>query len=132
MANKFFEELSRCLRKKEIESANYEDKRLEVFLHGQPCLLYTSYMCAYYKKIEKNIQKSTAESYRGMINGRIRRYFTARKDLTVGNITAKDIEDFYDWMFTSGVVANTVIHYHTCLLYTSQKTAHSRTRQWIC
>ena len=70
------------------------------------------YMCAYFKKIEKNIQKSTAESYRGMINGRIRRYFTARRELTVGSITAKDIEDFYDWMFTSGVVANTVIHYH--------------------
>ena len=72
-------------------------------------------MCAYFKKIEKNIQKSTAESYRGMINGRIRRYFTARKELTVGNITAKDIEDFYEWMFESGVVANTVIHYHTVL-----------------
>ena len=72
-------------------------------------------MCAYYKKIEKNIQKSTAESYRGMINGRIRRYFTARKELTVGSITAKDIEDFYEWMFESGVVANTVIHYHTVL-----------------
>ena len=70
------------------------------------------YMCAYYKKIEKNIQKSTAESYRGMINGRIRRYFTARNELTVGNITAKDIEDFYERMFESGVVANTVIHYH--------------------
>lgn len=73
------------------------------------------YMCAYYKKIEKNIQKSTAESYRGMINGRIRRYFTARNELTVGSITAKDIEDFYEWMFESGVVANTVIHYHTVL-----------------
>lgn len=73
------------------------------------------YMCAYFKKIEKNIQKSTAESYRGMINGRIRRYFTARRELTVGNITAKDIEGFYDWMFASGVVANTVIHYHTVL-----------------
>lgn len=35
------------------------------------------YMCAHYKKIEKNIQKSTAESYHGMIYGRIRRYFTA-------------------------------------------------------
>ena len=73
------------------------------------------YMCTYFKKIEKNIQKSTAESYRGMINGRIRRYFTARKELTVGSITAKDIEDFYEWMFESGVVANTVIHYHTVL-----------------
>ena len=47
------------------------------------------YMCAYFKKIEKNIQKSTAESYRGMTNGRIRRYFTARQELTVGSITAK-------------------------------------------
>ena len=27
----------------------------------------------------------------------------------------KDIEDFYEWMFESGVVANTVIHYHTVL-----------------
>ena len=50
-----------------------------------------------------------------MINGRIRRYFTARSNLTVGNITAKDIEDFYEWMFDSGVVANTVIHYYTVL-----------------
>ena len=73
------------------------------------------YMCAHYRKVEKNIQKSTAESYHGMIYGRIRRYFTAHSNLTVGNITSKDIEDFYDWMFESGVVANTVIHYHTVL-----------------
>ena len=73
------------------------------------------YMCAHYRKVEKNIQKSTAESYHGMIYGRIRRYFTARNNLTVGNITSTDIEDFYEWMFESGVVANTVIHYHTVL-----------------
>ena len=73
------------------------------------------YMCAHYRKVENNIQKSTAESYHGMIYGRIRRYFTARNNLTVGNITSTDIEDFYEWMFESGVVANTVIHYHTVL-----------------
>ena len=73
------------------------------------------YMCAHYRKVEKNIQKSTAESYHGMIYGRIRWYFTARNNLTVGNITSTDIEDFYEWMFESGVVANTVIHYHTVL-----------------
>ena len=50
-----------------------------------------------------------------MIYGRIRRYFTAHSNLTVGNITSKDIEYFYDWMFESGVVANTIIHYHTVL-----------------
>ena len=90
------------------------DSLYKLFLQGFLIPIY-DYMCAYFKKIEKNIQKSTAESYRGMINGRIRRYFTARKDLTVGSITAKDIEDFYEWMFESGVVANTVIHYHTVL-----------------
>lgn len=50
-----------------------------------------------------------------MIYGRIRRCFTAHSNLTVGNITSKDIEDFYEWMFESGVVGNTVIHYHTVL-----------------
>lgn len=38
MANKFFEELSRCFGTKGIESANCEDKRLDVFLHGEPAL----------------------------------------------------------------------------------------------
>ena len=38
MENKFFMELSRCLEKEEIKSVNQEDKRLEVFLHGQPVL----------------------------------------------------------------------------------------------
>lgn len=80
------------------------------------------YMCAYYRKVQKNIQKSTAESYHGMIYGRIQRYFTAHGNLTVGNITSKDIEDFYDSLFESGVVANTVIHYHT-LLHSAFKKA---------
>ena len=73
------------------------------------------YMCAHYKKIEKNIQKSTAESYHGMIYGRIRRYFSARSHLTVGNLTVKDVEDFYETLYADGVVSNTVIHYHAIL-----------------
>lgn len=36
--SKFFEELSRCLDRNGIKSANMEDKRLEIFLHGQPVL----------------------------------------------------------------------------------------------
>lgn len=35
---KFFEELSRCLREGGVESSNVEDRRLEIFLHGQPVL----------------------------------------------------------------------------------------------
>lgn len=35
---KFFEELSRHLREGGVESSNVEDRRLEIFLHGQPVL----------------------------------------------------------------------------------------------
>ncbi len=38
MENKFFEELSRRLREGGVESSNVEDRRLEIFLHGQPVL----------------------------------------------------------------------------------------------
>lgn len=38
MRSKFFEELSRCLGKEQIESLRKEDRRLEIFLHGQPVL----------------------------------------------------------------------------------------------
>lgn len=38
MTNEFFAELARCLRKQEIDSKINQDKRLEVFLHGQPVL----------------------------------------------------------------------------------------------
>ena len=38
MTNAFFVELARCLRKQEIDSKIQQDRRLEVFLHGQPVL----------------------------------------------------------------------------------------------
>lgn len=38
MGSKFFEELSRCLGKEQIESLSKEDRRLEIYLHGQPVL----------------------------------------------------------------------------------------------
>ena len=50
-----------------------------------------------------------------MIHGKIRRYFEAHEDITVGNLKPKDIENFYDYMFNDGVKANTVIHYHAVL-----------------
>ena len=50
-----------------------------------------------------------------MIHGKIERYFNARRELTVGNLTGKDIEKFYEYLFSENVVANTVIHYHAVL-----------------
>lgn len=38
MKNDFFAELARCLRKQGIDSKIQKDRRIEVFLHGQPAL----------------------------------------------------------------------------------------------
>lgn len=73
------------------------------------------YMCTYLKKAEPNLQKNTVQSYHMMIYGKIRRYFEPKPHLTVGSITAKDIEKFYEHLFSQNVVANTVIHYHAIL-----------------
>ena len=73
------------------------------------------YMCAYLKKAEPNLQKNTIQSYHMMIYGKIRRYFEPKRHLTVGSITAKGIEKFYEHLFSQNVVSNTVIHYHAIL-----------------
>lgn len=74
------------------------------------------YLCAYLKKAEPDLQKNTVASYRSMIYGKIQRYFTAHPELTVGNITPRDIQKFYDQMVKDdNVNNNTVIHYHAIL-----------------
>lgn len=73
------------------------------------------YLVSYLKRMEPELQKNTIVSYRSMTNGKIRRYFQRRPQLTVGNLKPQDIQDFYQSLFADGVVANTVIHYHALL-----------------
>ena len=73
------------------------------------------YLVSYLKRVEPELQKNTIVSYRSMTNGKIRRYFQRRPQLTVGNLKPQDIQDFYKSLFADGVVANTVIHYHALL-----------------
>lgn len=73
------------------------------------------YLVSYLKRVEPELQKNTIVSYRSMTNGKIRRYFQRRPQLTVGNLKPQDIQDFYQNLFADGVVANTVIHYHALL-----------------
>ena len=68
------------------------------------------YLVSYLKRVEPELQKNTVVSYRSMTNGKIRRYFQRRPQLTVGNLKPQDIQDFYQSLFADGVVANTVIH----------------------
>ncbi len=73
------------------------------------------YLVSYLKRVEPELQKNTIVSYRSMTNGKIRRYFQRRPQLTVENLKPQDIQDFYQSLFADGVVANTVIHYHALL-----------------
>ena len=73
------------------------------------------YLVSYLKRVEPELQKNTIVSYRSMTNGKIRRYFQRRPQLTVGNLKPQEIQDFYQSLFADGVVANTVIHYHALL-----------------
>ena len=73
------------------------------------------FLCGYLEKAKPNLQVSTYQSYHQMIYGKIQRYFNAHPKLTVESLKPKDIEDFYAWIFDTGVSASTVIHYHTIL-----------------
>ena len=97
---------------------NFEEEYVkQVALMNRPAsnIPVCEYMSGYLKKVEPTLQKNTLQSYHSMINGKIHRYFSSRPQLTVGNLTAKDIEAFYDYLFSQNVVANTVIHYHAIL-----------------
>lgn len=73
------------------------------------------YMCTYLKRAEQELQLNTRRSYRNMIYGKIQLYFNKHPQITIENITPKDINKFYEYLFSDGVKANTVIHYHAIL-----------------
>ncbi len=88
-----------------LERANRPESDIPVY----------EYMCEFLERHKQNIQYYTYESYHNMIEGKIKRYFEERRELTIGNLRARDIEKFYDYLFSFGVVSNTVIHYHAVM-----------------
>ena len=50
------------------------------------------YMHEFLERIKPNIQYNTYVSYNNMVEGKIKRYFEENPHLTIGNITAKEIE----------------------------------------
>ena len=102
---------------REVVKSFEEEYALEQERQGRPAsdIPIFEYMCGYLKKVEKDLQKNTYQSYHNMIYSKIQRYFTEKKHITVGNITPTDIEDFYAYLYRFGVTSNTVIHYHAIL-----------------
>lgn len=79
-------------------------------------LLFSDYLKKYVPltlKRKKKIEATTYSAYVGNINNPIAPYFK-EKGITLGELTAEDIQDFYDVQFER-VTANTVIHYHAII-----------------
>lgn len=79
-------------------------------------LLFSDYLKKYVpltRKRKKQIEETTYSAYVGNINNPIAPYFS-EKGITLGELTSKDIQDFYDVQLER-VTANTVIHYHAII-----------------
>lgn len=79
-------------------------------------LLFADYLKKYVpltRKRKKKIEDTTYSSYVTSINSPIAPYFR-KKGITLGELTAKDIQSFYDEQLER-VTANTVIHYHAII-----------------
>lgn len=77
-------------------------------------MLFADYMVKYLPIARKRgIEDVTYASYAGNVKSPIEPYFREKK-ITLGKLTAKDIQEFYDVQLER-VKANTVIHYHAII-----------------
>ena len=100
-----------------ISTEAAEDMSLDDFPKDQvQFLLFSDYLKKYVPltlKRKKKIEATTYSAYVGNINNPIAPYFK-EKGITLGKLTAEDIQDFYDVQLER-VTANTVIHYHAII-----------------
>lgn len=79
-------------------------------------MLFADYLVKYLPltlKRKKKIEETTYSGYCGNVKSPIGPYFR-EKGITLGELKAKDIQDFYDLQLER-VKANTVIHYHAII-----------------
>lgn len=79
-------------------------------------MLFADYLVKYLPltlKRKKKIEETTYSGYCGNVKSPIGPYFR-EKGITLGELKAKDIQDFYDIQLER-VKANTVIHYHAII-----------------
>lgn len=78
-------------------------------------ILFADYMLSWLSNIKNSVEEVTYAGYEGVVTKRIVPYFK-KTGVTLGNLTALDIERFYEYCFnTLGVKGNTVQHYHANL-----------------
>ncbi len=73
------------------------------------------YMVSYLVRAKPNLQESTYQSYYHLTHGKIKQYFTHHPDLNIGNIRPKDIDGFYNFLYSTGSKSATALHYHALM-----------------
>ena len=101
---------TRCSYKESvIRSAELESARMS------NTILFADYMLNWLSIIKSSVEEVTYAGYEGVVTKRIVPYFR-KMGVTLGNLTALDIERFYEYCFnTLGIKGSTVQHYHANL-----------------
>ena len=74
-------------------------------------ILFIDYMKKWLKMIKANVEETTYNGYKSIVNGRVSDYFNNKK-ITLQDIKPKHIQDFYQYLLDDGLSGNTVKHYH--------------------
>lgn len=75
---------------------------------------FYDYMDFWLKKIIiHSVEKDTYKGYKGQVTGRLKKYFTTKKNRKlVKEITAEDLDNFYDHLREDGLCNATIDHYN--------------------
>jgi len=82
--------------------------------HSEADILLADYLQKWLNTVKPTIAFSTYQSYRNMIEARLDKHFR-ELGVTLGGLTAGQIQDFYQIILDEGYTTNTVIHYHAVL-----------------
>ena len=101
---------TRCSYKESvIRTAELESARMS------NTILFADYMLNWLSIIKNSVEEVTYAGYEGVVTKRIVPYFR-KMGITLGNLTALDIERFYEYCFnTLELKGSTVQHYHANL-----------------
>ncbi len=115
-AQKAFDEIRIQYERDEEERQKIEAEEKELLKNNHPDALmpFTEYIDKWLQVSKPSLATSTYQSYRNLINARIKPYFEPL-GLRLMDVKAQHIDDFYQTIFADGCTANTVIHYHAIL-----------------
>ena len=76
---------------------------------------FINFMRNWLEIIKPSIEETTYSGYKKLIYGRMTDYFE-NKQITIENIKAKDIQDFYGYLINNNLSGSTVKHYHANII----------------